>query len=132
MITSVDEFVRLCISEDRDEYRRVKTDDVSEDILSAVLSKFPELVDCVIHSNSVTVQILETLAKSPEAHVRAGVATKRKLSPDLFELLSKDTDPSVRARIAYNRKTPIHLIRRLALDEYDFVAQAAQQRLLQH
>lgn len=125
MISNADEFARLCECNDR----RVKHDEVSEEILLDVLERYPEWVICAIGSNYVTVGILESLAKSPDAVVRWWVATKRKLSVHLFELLSNDEDPSVRHRIAYNRKTPRYILERLANDEDNLVAKTAQERL---
>jgi len=61
--------------------------------------------------------------------VRAAVASKRKLSPELFELLSKDKSEVVRERVAYNKKAPIHILRMLAKDQIMFVREAALKRI---
>lgn len=129
MITSVDEFVRLCESEVADESRRIKTDETPEGVLLGVLHEHPELSDCVVRSNSVTVRILSMLADDPDIPLRRLVAMKRKLSLELFERLSRDEDPVVRQTIALNRKSPDHILHALAQDDDEFVAEAARRRL---
>ncbi len=61
--------------------------------------------------------------------VRATLASKRKLSPELFDLLSQDMSESVRERVACNKKVPAHILKRLANDPVRFVHEAALKRM---
>ena len=45
------------------------------------------------------------------------VASKRKLSRELFKLLSADPDSTVRQKIASNKKTPIDILEKLSTDK---------------
>lgn len=129
MITTTEEFVSLCLSDAPEIRRRAKTEDVPESVLLEVLDKHPDLTDCVIWNNFVTLRILDMLAESPDSRVRSLVAMKNKLSPELVERLSHDKYEAVRHSIACHRRTPEHVLLRLAKDPVRFVAEAAIKRL---
>jgi len=73
--------------------------------------------------------VLSLLACDPDPLVRSKVATKNKLTDELFALLSADQDASVRARIAHNKNTREEILRRLALDVSEIVSTAARAKL---
>ena len=129
MITTAEEFVNLCLSDSPEIRRRAKTDEVPEDVLLEVLDKHPDLTDCVIWNNFVSMRILDMLSESPDSHTRFSVSMKNKLSPELIEKLSQDEHESVRHQIVCNRRTPEYILRRLAEDKVPLVADAAKKRL---
>ena len=114
MITTAEEFVSLCLSDSPEIRRRAKLDEVPEDVLLEVLDKHPDLTDCVIWNNFVSMRILDMLSESPDSHTRFSVSMKNKLSPELIEKLSQDEHESVRHQIVCNRRTPEYILRRLA------------------
>ena len=91
MINSAEEFVRLRNSELPDEYRRAAHEEAPISVWHDVISRFPGSVrGWVAHNKAVPLEILKVLARDPEVSVRMTVASKRKLSPELFEVLSRD------------------------------------------
>lgn len=56
------------------------------------------------------------------------IASKRKLSLELFAFLSQDPDPMVRSGIALNKKTPLEILVNLLSDEDEDVADTARRQ----
>lgn len=125
MIHSAEEFVALRNSSLKDEYDRASTDEAPVSVWKDVIDRFPEFRKWVAHNKTVPLEILELLYQAgPD--VRRFIATKRKLSDELFELLSKDLDAVVRQGIASNKKAPISIIRTLMQDEDEDVSRVAK------
>jgi hypothetical protein len=74
-----------------------------------MIDRFPEMRFWVAQNKSVPLEILEILARGPDASVRRMVAMKNRLSRALIDTLARDEDATVRQRIAYNKKTPIEV-----------------------
>jgi hypothetical protein len=100
VIESAEEFVRLRSSEDPEEYGLAAIEPAPEAVWLEVIARFPEMRPWVAHNKTVPLSILKILADDEDADVRAAVASKRKLSDELFIRLARDTDEGVRARIA--------------------------------
>ncbi|WP_081284770.1 hypothetical protein [Chromobacterium subtsugae] len=125
MISSAEEFISLRDSEKKEEYDRSAQEEAPIHVWIDIINRFPEYQKWVAHNKTVPLEILEELCKyGPE--IRQFVATKRKLSKDLFYALAKDPDPTVRQSIAANKKTPIELLNILTNDNDDDVARVAQ------
>jgi hypothetical protein len=116
MINSAEEFVALRTSEKPEEYLRAATEAAPIDVWLQIIARFPEMKSWVVHNKTVPLEILETLARDPDARVRMFVAMKNKLSKPLFSLLAEDKDYTVRQRIALNKKTPLEILLKLAED----------------
>ena len=129
MITDAEEFVSLRQSENPDLYLRAATDSASDDVWRDVIAKFPQMKRWVAHNKTISIEILEVLARDVDAEVRAAVASKNKLSSQLYELLASDRDDSVRQRIAYNKNTPREILEKLCNDPSELVAKASLDRL---
>ena len=128
MITSADEFVRLRSSKEPSEYRRAAWEPAPIEVWNDVLQRFPEMREWVAHNKTIPLTVLETLADDADERVRTTVATKNKLTPELFHKLAMDPSESVRARIAYNRNVPTEILRKLRGDPCANVAEAARSR----
>ncbi|WP_081739659.1 hypothetical protein [Methylobacterium sp. 10] len=131
MIASADEFIRLRNSEIPEEYERAASEPAPHEVWLELVANHPEMRFWVAYNKSVPISILEILADDADERVRFMVASKRKLSPELFLKMSSDVDCGVRARIACNKKTPRFIIERLCLDNVELVAEAARGRLIE-
>ena len=129
MIESASEFVRLRLSENREEYSRAANDAAPVEVWTEVIAAHPDMREWVAHNKTVPISILELLAADANPSVRQAVATKRKLTRQLFEALTRDPDDSVRARIAHNAKVPADLLQKLCSDAVPHVAEAARSRV---
>jgi len=68
------------------------------------------------HNKTAPLEVLHKLARDSDPGVRAVVASKNKLTPDLTKLLKEDEDPCVKQRIAYNKNADDETIRLLEND----------------
>ncbi|WP_176014127.1 hypothetical protein [Victivallis sp. Marseille-Q1083] len=127
MIESAEEFVRLRESEIEEEYERAATDELPLNVCLDIIARFPHKKQWVVINKTVPIEILELLADDED--VRFEVATKRKLTRDLFLKLSKDPDATVRERIACNAKTPIDILRGMYPDEWDYINETLEERI---
>lgn len=128
MIESVEEFIRLRISEDPAEYRRAAHEPASMEVWSALIEDHPEMRFWVAQNKTIPLSILDRLARDPDPRVRSMVASKRKLSPELQLLLASDPDYSVRDRLLYNAKVEERALEKLAAGS-DSVATEARRKL---
>jgi hypothetical protein len=129
MITSADEFVRLRLSQDPQEYRRAALEPAELDVWHAIIRAYPDMRYWVAHNKTVPISVLEILADDPDERVRSAVAMKNKLTPELLEKLASDSSDCVRARLACNRNAPSVVLRRLTEDTCPEVADAARSRV---
>ena len=125
MVTSAEEFVALRSSTIKAEYDRAAMEEAPISVWRAVLKSYPDYMRWVVHNKTVPLEILEELC-STDFESKRFVASKRKLSQNLFESLSEDSDSVVRCGIACNRKTPLDILEKLFLDEDEDVADAAR------
>src|SRR5581483_12198605 len=102
MIYSVREFLDLRNSDRQEDYLRAANEPAALEVWLEIVRDFPDMRAWVAHNKTVPAEILEILAKDPDATVRHAVAMKNKLSPELMMLLASDMDISVRQRIVYN------------------------------
>ncbi len=129
MIQSPDEFAAL-INENSGESRfRARSDTASVKVWSDVIEQFPELKIDVIWNKTVPIEILDRLSLDSNSEVRGWVATKRKLTQDMFERLASDPSDHVRSRLAENANVPVHLLKRLCNDVAPQVAEDANNAL---
>lgn len=98
MIESAGEFVRLRDSDDKDEYDRSAFEEASVEVWNEVLDRYPDYGKWVAHNKTVPLEILSRLCEF-DVEVRRFVASKRKLTADIFERLSKDEDEVVRCKV---------------------------------
>ena len=128
MINSAEEFVRLRSSEIMEEYLRAAKEEAPISVWKEVIQKYPDYARWVVHNKIVPLEILTELYQS-RPDVRCFIAMKRKLSPELFELLSNDENYIIRKEIAINQKTPLSILKKLASDKDNGVANTAKERI---
>ena len=90
MITTAEEFIRLRMSEDKDEYDRAAMEDAPIGVWWELVREHPEMRTWVAHNKTVPLEVLETLATDPDASVRGVVARKRKASPEILVDAAKE------------------------------------------
>ena len=129
MILSAEEFVQLRLSSDPAQYNRASQEEASEQIWFEVIDRFPDLRAWVVLNKTVPISILDFLSNDFDPEIRAIVADKRKLTPELRYKLALDTDSSVRARIACNAKCEYEILILLANDVEFHVREAALNKL---
>lgn len=129
MITSAEEFVRLRLSENPDEYLRAAWEEAPLDVWQEVIQKYPDMSFWVAQNKSVPVEILSILASHPEESVRSMVASKNKLPEELQIKLASDHEFFVRQRIAYNKKATFKALQILSQDNNDELRTHALKRI---
>jgi hypothetical protein len=125
MIHSAEEFVALRSSSLKDEYDRAAMEEAPISVWRDVISEFPEYRPWVAHNKTIPLEILEALCEF-DARTRWFVASKRKLSAELFERLSQDDDPDVRVAICANKKTPLEILEKMTHDSHEDVVRVAK------
>ena len=129
MIESVDEFIKLRLSESKEEYDRSTSEDASLETWHELISNHPEMREWVAQNKTVPVEILELLCSDQNVQVRCVVATKRKLSKELQLKLAQDSDESVRNRLVYNAKACKEALELLSNDTFEPTKSKAIERL---
>jgi hypothetical protein len=129
MINSAEEFVRLRVSQEPEEYHRATTDTASEAVWLDVMNRFPEMREWVALNKTLPKCILWNLVRDLDPRVRSEVADRRQLTEEMFIELAKDQDETVRSRVCWNKKAPLLILEQLARDTSPIVAEAAKRRL---
>ncbi|MFE9613632.1 HEAT repeat domain-containing protein [Streptomyces sp. NPDC006012] len=129
MIESVEEFLRLCSSDDPDEYYRANTEPASLEVWREVVDRYPDARFSVAHNKTVPLEILRVLAIDPDPRVRSMVAMKRKLTADILKELAMDPDESVRLTVARHKRVPKTVLEDLRSDDWDVIREVAQERI---
>jgi hypothetical protein len=127
-IESAEEFRRLRLSEDPEEYGRAAHEEAPIGVRREVCDKWPELRVWVAHNKTVPIDILRALSTDKDPEVRYMVARKRKLPVDIQMRMGKDPDAGVRGALAYNAKLHNTVKAVLSDDEEQFVREAAASR----
>ena len=129
MIKTAEEFVRLRLSEAREDYLRAATESADLSVWQDVIVKFPEMKVWVVHNKTIPVEILHLLSNDPAREVRFAVAMKNILPPELMKLLARDSDAGVRLRIAFNKNAPQGVLEELTNDTVEEISSKARERL---
>ncbi|WP_438448083.1 HEAT repeat domain-containing protein [Gorillibacterium sp. sgz5001074] len=116
MIHSAEEFVRLRLSDNPDEYLKAAWEEAPLTVWIKVIEQYPDMRFWVAHNKTVPLGVLEILADDPCWRVRHMVASKNKLPEHIQLKLAKDGDFSVRQRIVYNKKASLSVLQILAQD----------------
>jgi hypothetical protein len=129
MIESAEEFVRLRVSEQPEEYGRAAREEAPVSVWLDVIARYPDMREWVAQNKTVPTDVLSVLARDPDPRVRTMIAMKRKLPVELQQLLANDPDEGIRIRLAYNAKTERAVLEHLAHDGSTMVREAAARRL---
>lgn len=129
MINSAEEFVRLRLSDNQDEYLRAAWDEAPLEVWFEIIDHYPDMRFWVAQNKVVPAEVLEILAEDPSDRVRFMVASKNKLSVQLQLKMALDSDSSVRMRIAMNKKATHSALIILSNDKDEDIRQKAIERL---
>lgn len=129
MISSADEFMRLCTSDKREDYVRATHDEAPEEIWLEVINRYPEMKPWVAHNKTIPLNVIRILSRDDDPAIRTFIAMKRRCPHDILGELSRDPDESVRNAVALNKKTPREILERLAMDEWEVCASNARANL---
>jgi hypothetical protein len=129
MINSAEEFVRLRLSDNIQEYLKAAWDEAPLEVWLEVIGTYPEMREWVAHNKSIPVEIMEILADDADERVRFNVATKNRVPENLQLKLAKDLDSSVRRRIVYNKKVTLRVLNILLNDEDEDIRVKAKDRI---
>jgi hypothetical protein len=125
MISSTEEFIKLCSSQDVEAINRTMSDNAAIETWSQIIDTCPGRRIDVAQNRTIPDEIMRILASCDDPTVRSLIAQKRRLTPDLFPLLAMDPDETVRRAIAANQKTPLDILRALTDDSIESVASVA-------
>ncbi|MGG1556083.1 hypothetical protein [Paenibacillus ferrarius] len=129
MISSAEEFVRLRLSDNQDEYLRAVWEEAPIEVWLEIIDNYPDMRFCVAQNKMVPSEVLEILAEDPSDRVRFMVASKNKLSELLQLKMALDSDSSVRMRIVMNKKATYSVLIILSEDKSEEIRQKAIEKL---
>lgn len=125
MISSAEEFDRLCMSQIDEDIARSIQDSATQEIWQEILEKFPHRMSDVAQNLTIQDSVIYVIAGSENEVAKSLIAEKRRLPSDLFAVLGKDSSEVVRRKIASNKKTPIETLDDLTRDLISDVASVA-------
>jgi TusA-related sulfurtransferase len=128
LINSAEEFIRLRLSDNQDEYLRAAWDEAPIGVWLEIIDNYPDMRFWVAQNKMVPSEILEILADDPSDRVRSMVASKNKLSERIQLKMASDSDSSVRMRLAWNKKATHSILTILAEDKDEDIRQKASAR----
>ncbi|WP_405174407.1 hypothetical protein MHI27_18255 [Paenibacillus sp. FSL H8-0261] len=129
MINSAEEFVRLRLSDNMEEYLKAAWDEAPFEVWLQVIETYLEMREWVAHNKSIPIEIMEILADDADERVRFNVATKNRLPESLQMKLAKDIDSSIRKRIVYNKKATFRVLTILLNDDDEDIRVLAKNRV---
>ncbi|MFF3678706.1 hypothetical protein ACFYYS_32650 [Streptomyces sp. NPDC002120] len=128
-IASVEEFVRLRLSEDPAEYERSAWAGMPLGVWWQLVREHPQMRFWAAHNRTCPPEILAELAKDDDWRVRERVLCRRSCPPELLEQLADDPHDAVRNTVATHPRSPRSAVARLVDDPWPVIAEAARARL---
>jgi hypothetical protein len=128
-ISSVEEFIRLRLSEDPAERERSAWAAMPPAVWDELVGGYPELRFWAAHNRSCPPRILAVLVGDGDWRVRSRVASRRDCPAELLEALVDDPHDAVRNTVATHRRSPRSAVLRLTEDRWDVIAEAARARI---
>lgn len=128
-ITSVEEFIRLRLSEDRAECDRSAWAPMPLPVWRELVREHPEMRAWAAHNRTCPPEILVELATDEDWRVRARVLSRRSCPPDLLQRLANDPHDAVRNTVATHPRSPRAAVALLGDDPWPVIAEAARTRL---
>ena len=127
--TSVEEFIRLRLSDDPAENDRSAWAPMTLPLWDELVCGHPGMRFWAAHNRSCPPPILAELIKDDDWRVRTRVASRRNCPPDLLEALVDDPHDAVRNTVATHRHSPRGAVLRLTDDPWTVIAEAARARI---
>lgn len=128
-ITSVEEFIRLRLSEDPAERDRSAWATMPRHVWGELVREHPDMRFWAAHNRSCPPQILAQLVEDDDWRVRSRVSSRRDCPAALLEELAGDPHDAVRHTVAAHRYTPRSAVVRLMDDPWVVIAEAARNRI---
>ncbi|WP_030711369.1 HEAT repeat domain-containing protein [Streptomyces sp. NRRL F-2580] len=128
-ITSVEEFVRLRLSEDPAECERSAWASMPLSVWWQLVREHPEMRFWAAHNRTCPPEVLAELVKDDDWRVRERVLGRRSCPPELLEQLADDPHDAVRNTVATHSRSPRSAVERLVDDPWPVIAEAARARL---
>ncbi|WP_055590818.1 hypothetical protein [Peterkaempfera griseoplana] len=128
-ITSVEEFIRLRLSEDPAEYDRSAWAAMPLPVWWELVRNHPEMRFWAAHNRTAPVEILAELIRDADWRVRSRVLSKNAGPPELLEQSVDDPHDAVRHTVAAHRNSPRTAVARLVNDPWPVIAEQARARL---
>ena len=129
MISTVEEYIRLCDSDCQTDNRRTVMEELSQEVISKILHDYTDRISWLIHNKFIPADVLEILADSPDEDIRFTIAMKRCCNKRTFEKLSQDKSDSIRLMLVRNSKIPIEVLEDLILDKNEEISATAKKRI---
>lgn len=126
MIGSVQEFARLCTSDNEEDFMRAMTDVAPTFIWEEVIRKRPELAEYVAQAQNLPDTVFETIALFAPWRARYLVAMQERTPAYVLAKLAKDGDSRVQKAAVANELTPLKVIAELREDANEEIAQLAR------
>ncbi|WEF35469.1 hypothetical protein [Pseudoduganella chitinolytica] len=102
MISSTEEFIKLCSSQDAEAANKTLSENATIETWTEIIETCPERRIDVAQNRTIPDEIMRILASCDDPTVRSLIAQKRRLTLDMFPLLARDPDETVRRAIAAN------------------------------
>jgi len=128
-IETIEDFFKLIKSDDEGERYRLRSDEISYDVIVEIIRNHPEYADTLTINKNLDERDLRALSKSNCRRTRSSVADVRRLPNDVFQELSCDCEETVRASLARNKKCPDEIFNRLLVDASPLVSEAARESI---
>ncbi|MER6315041.1 hypothetical protein ABT237_14875 [Streptomyces sp. NPDC001581] len=128
-IASVEEFVRLRLSEDPAECDRSAWASMPPSVWWQLVHEHPEMRFWAAHNRTCPPEVLAELIKDDDWRVRDRVLGRRSCPPELLEQLADDPHDAVRNTVATHSRSPRSAVARLVDDPWRVIAEAARARL---
>jgi hypothetical protein len=128
-ITSIEEFIRLRLSEDPAENERSAWAAMPLPLWDELVHGHPDMRFWAAHNRSCPPQILAELIKDDDWRVRSRVASRRNCPAELLAELVDDPHDAVRNTVATHRHSPRSAVLRLTDDPWAVIAEAARNRI---
>ncbi|TKA08347.1 hypothetical protein [Actinacidiphila oryziradicis] len=128
-ITSVEEFIRLRLSEDPAERDRSAWAAMPLPVWKELLREHPDMRFWAAHNRSCPPQILAELIRDDDWRVRSRVLSRRDCPAELLAELVGDPHDAVRNTVATHRHSPRSAVARLVDDPWVVIGEAARTRL---
>lgn len=130
MIKSANEFIKLRLSSNPDDYFRAANEEAEHETWIDLINNHEDMREWVAHNKKIPLEIILILAKDDNSTVRHHIASKRKIPDDVKEILANDEDESIRMAIARNKSTPRFILETLAYDDWEEIVKVVEQRLM--
>ena len=130
MISNIEEYIRLCDSDCRNDNRRTVTEELSQEVVSEILKNHPDRHAWLIHNKLIPANILEVLVENNDEDIRFTIAMKRCCNKLTFEKLVHDKSDSVKLVLVRNPKLPIDLLKKLISDKNKEISKKAKNEFL--